>query len=132
MLGLCRQGRPRFDKSLTAELQARLKPLIRETQPYAKKIAHRGIWVARERIIQYLASHHLSIYLPQRHRLRATTMKLSANRPGTLIDQAGIFKWLDQNFTETWKQWTRPRKIAVRPAVHDLKSLLCQNSRKLI
>jgi len=26
-------------------LQARLKPLIRETQPYAKKIAHRGIWV---------------------------------------------------------------------------------------
>jgi bifunctional non-homologous end joining protein LigD len=26
-------------------LQTRLKPLIRETQPYAKKIAHRGIWV---------------------------------------------------------------------------------------
>jgi bifunctional non-homologous end joining protein LigD len=24
---------------------ARLKPLIRKTQPYAKKIAHRGIWV---------------------------------------------------------------------------------------
>ena len=34
-----------FDKSSTAELQARLKPLIRKTQPYAKKIAHRGIWV---------------------------------------------------------------------------------------
>jgi bifunctional non-homologous end joining protein LigD len=34
-----------FDKSTTAELQARLKPLIRKTQPYAKKIAHRGIWV---------------------------------------------------------------------------------------
>ncbi len=27
------------------DLQVRLKPLIRETQPYAKKIAHRGIWV---------------------------------------------------------------------------------------
>jgi hypothetical protein len=27
------------------DLQARLKPLIRKTQPYAKKIAHRGIWV---------------------------------------------------------------------------------------
>lgn len=27
------------------ELQARLKPLIRKTQPYAKKIAHRGVWV---------------------------------------------------------------------------------------
>lgn len=26
-------------------LRARLKPLIRRTQPYAKKIAHRGIWV---------------------------------------------------------------------------------------
>jgi bifunctional non-homologous end joining protein LigD len=26
-------------------LQARLKPLIRKTQPYAKKTAHRGIWV---------------------------------------------------------------------------------------
>src|ERR1700709_115167 len=34
-----------FDKSSTAELQARLKPLIRKTQPYAKKIAHRGGWV---------------------------------------------------------------------------------------
>jgi hypothetical protein len=31
-----------FDKISTAELQARLKPLIRKTQPYAKKIAHRG------------------------------------------------------------------------------------------
>jgi bifunctional non-homologous end joining protein LigD len=34
-----------FDKASTAELQALLKPLIRKTQPYAKKIAHRGIWV---------------------------------------------------------------------------------------
>jgi bifunctional non-homologous end joining protein LigD len=34
-----------FDISSTAELQARLKRLIRKTQPYAKKIAHRGIWV---------------------------------------------------------------------------------------
>jgi bifunctional non-homologous end joining protein LigD len=34
-----------FDAASVKELQARLKPLIRETQPYAKKIAHRGIWV---------------------------------------------------------------------------------------
>jgi bifunctional non-homologous end joining protein LigD len=34
-----------FDKSSTAELQARLKPLIRRTQPYAKRIAHHGVWV---------------------------------------------------------------------------------------
>jgi bifunctional non-homologous end joining protein LigD len=26
-------------------LQARLKQLIRKTQPYTKRIAHRGIWV---------------------------------------------------------------------------------------
>jgi bifunctional non-homologous end joining protein LigD len=34
-----------FDKASAAELQKRLKPLIRKTQPYAKRIAHRGIWV---------------------------------------------------------------------------------------
>jgi bifunctional non-homologous end joining protein LigD len=34
-----------FDKLSTKDLQARLKPLIRKSQPYAKKIAHRGIWV---------------------------------------------------------------------------------------
>jgi bifunctional non-homologous end joining protein LigD len=34
-----------FDDASAKDLQARLKPLIRKTQPYAKKIAHRGIWV---------------------------------------------------------------------------------------
>ena len=34
-----------FDKVSTKDLQARLKPLIRKTQPYTKKIAHQGIWV---------------------------------------------------------------------------------------
>jgi bifunctional non-homologous end joining protein LigD len=34
-----------FDKASAKELQARLKPLIRKTQPYVKKIAHSGIWV---------------------------------------------------------------------------------------
>jgi bifunctional non-homologous end joining protein LigD len=34
-----------FDKVSVKDLQARLKPLIRKTQPYAKKIAHRGVWV---------------------------------------------------------------------------------------
>ena len=37
-----------FDPASAKELQARLKPLIRSTQPYAKKIAHRGIWVESE------------------------------------------------------------------------------------
>jgi bifunctional non-homologous end joining protein LigD len=38
-------------------LQARLKPLIRKTQPYAKKIAHRGVWVepSRRAEIEYRA-----------------------------------------------------------------------------
>jgi bifunctional non-homologous end joining protein LigD len=34
-----------FDKVTAADLQRRLKPLIRKTQPYAKRIAHKGIWV---------------------------------------------------------------------------------------
>src|SRR5258708_8386525 len=34
-----------FDTASAKDLQARLKPLIRKTQPYTKKIAHRGIWV---------------------------------------------------------------------------------------
>jgi bifunctional non-homologous end joining protein LigD len=34
-----------FDAASAKDLQTRLKPLIRKTQPYAKKIAHRGIWV---------------------------------------------------------------------------------------
>jgi bifunctional non-homologous end joining protein LigD len=34
-----------FDKTSAAELRRRLTPLIRKAQPYAKKIAHKGIWV---------------------------------------------------------------------------------------
>ncbi|NYG44840.1 bifunctional non-homologous end joining protein LigD [Bradyrhizobium sp. IAR9] len=34
-----------FDKVSATDLQRRLKPLIRKTQPYAKRIAHKGIWV---------------------------------------------------------------------------------------
>jgi bifunctional non-homologous end joining protein LigD len=34
-----------FDNASAADLQRRLKPLIRKTQPYAKRIAHKGVWV---------------------------------------------------------------------------------------
>src|SRR5204862_5683086 len=34
-----------FDAASAKDLQTRLKPLIRKTQPYSKKIAHRGVWV---------------------------------------------------------------------------------------
>ena len=46
-----------FDKASAADLQTRLKPLIRKTQPYAKRIAHRGIWVEPELLaeIEYRA-----------------------------------------------------------------------------
>jgi bifunctional non-homologous end joining protein LigD len=46
-----------FDAASAKDLQARLKPLIRKTQPYAKKIAHRGIWVEPELLaeIEYRA-----------------------------------------------------------------------------
>ena len=43
-----------FDAASAKDLQTRLKPLIRKTQPYARKIAHRGICrtraVGRDRI----------------------------------------------------------------------------------
>jgi bifunctional non-homologous end joining protein LigD len=34
-----------FDPTAAKDLQLRMKPLIRKNQPYARKIAHRGIWV---------------------------------------------------------------------------------------
>jgi bifunctional non-homologous end joining protein LigD len=34
-----------FDTASAKDLQKRLKPLIRKTQPYAKRIGHRGVWV---------------------------------------------------------------------------------------
>ncbi|MGY3607700.1 MULTISPECIES: non-homologous end-joining DNA ligase [unclassified Bradyrhizobium] len=34
-----------FDKASAADLQKRLRPLIRKSQPYTKRIAHKGIWV---------------------------------------------------------------------------------------
>jgi bifunctional non-homologous end joining protein LigD len=34
-----------FDMASAKDLQARLKPLIRKTQPFSKRIGHRGIWV---------------------------------------------------------------------------------------
>jgi bifunctional non-homologous end joining protein LigD len=34
-----------FEPASAKDLQARLKPLIRKTQPYTRRIAHRGIWV---------------------------------------------------------------------------------------
>jgi bifunctional non-homologous end joining protein LigD len=37
-----------FGKKSSAELLKRLTPLTRKTQPYTKKIAHRGIWVEPE------------------------------------------------------------------------------------
>jgi bifunctional non-homologous end joining protein LigD len=37
-----------FDKTSTADLRKRLTPLIRKTQPYTKRIAHKAIWVEPE------------------------------------------------------------------------------------
>ena len=34
-----------FDKKSSTELRKRLTPLIRKTQPYTRRIAHKGIWV---------------------------------------------------------------------------------------
>jgi bifunctional non-homologous end joining protein LigD len=34
-----------FDKVSAADLRKRLEPLVRKSQPYSKRIAHKGIWV---------------------------------------------------------------------------------------
>jgi bifunctional non-homologous end joining protein LigD len=34
-----------FDNDIAKDLRSRLKPLIRKAQPYAKRIAHKGVWV---------------------------------------------------------------------------------------
>ena len=46
-----------FDKTSAADLRKRLTPLIRKTQPYSKRIAHKGIWVEPELLaeIEYRA-----------------------------------------------------------------------------
>ena len=46
-----------FDKQSAADLRRRLTPLIRKTQPYSKRIAHKGIWVEPELLaeIEYRA-----------------------------------------------------------------------------
>jgi bifunctional non-homologous end joining protein LigD len=46
-----------FDSESAQRLRARLTPLIRKTQPYSKRIAHRGIWVEPELLaeIEYRA-----------------------------------------------------------------------------
>ncbi len=46
-----------FDRTSAAALREKLTPLIRKTQPYSKKIAHRGIWVEPELLaeIEYRA-----------------------------------------------------------------------------
>jgi bifunctional non-homologous end joining protein LigD len=46
-----------FDKESAKLLRARLTPLIRKTQPYSQRIAHRGIWVEPELLaeIEYRA-----------------------------------------------------------------------------
>jgi bifunctional non-homologous end joining protein LigD len=46
-----------FDKASAADLRKRLMPLIRKTQPYTKRIAHKGIWIEPELLaeIEYRA-----------------------------------------------------------------------------
>jgi bifunctional non-homologous end joining protein LigD len=34
-----------FDKVSAADLRKRLEPLVRKTQAFSKRIAHKGIWV---------------------------------------------------------------------------------------
>jgi len=40
-------------KASTAELRRRLTPLIRKTQPYRKRIAHKAFWVEPEMTAEF-------------------------------------------------------------------------------
>src|SRR6185503_16615601 len=46
-----------FDKASIADVRKRLTPLVRKTQPYTKRIAHKGVWVEPELLaeIEYRA-----------------------------------------------------------------------------
>jgi bifunctional non-homologous end joining protein LigD len=46
-----------FDTATAADLRKRLTPLIRKSQPYTKRIAHKDIWVEPELLaeIEYRA-----------------------------------------------------------------------------
>jgi bifunctional non-homologous end joining protein LigD len=46
-----------FDAESAKDLQKRLKPLIRKTQPFTKRVAHRAVWVEPELLaeIEYRA-----------------------------------------------------------------------------
>ena len=41
-----------FDKKSSIELRRRLTPLIRKTQPYTRRIAHKGIWVEPDLLVE--------------------------------------------------------------------------------
>jgi hypothetical protein len=76
-----------FDKISAADLQKRLKPLIRKTQkPYIKRIGHKGIWVELKLLteIEYRAKsaegkvRHRQAEAPSRtHRGRLRTSRQS-------------------------------------------------------
>jgi ATP dependent DNA ligase C terminal region. len=63
-------------------LQARLKPLIRKTQPYSKKIAHPGIWVEPSLLAE--------IEYTGRNLRRARCAIRSSRASGRTCDEAGM------------------------------------------
>src|SRR5450631_3682961 len=71
-----------FDTASAKDLQARLKPLIRKTQPYSKKIAHPGIWVEPSLLAE--------IEYTGRNLRRARCAIRSSRASGKTCDEAGM------------------------------------------
>ena len=73
----------------TTALQARLKPLIRGTQPYAKKIAHRDIWVEPQLLAEI------------EYRAKSAEGKVLQGHPGGLVMTDGpkkmVWIYVDTN-----------------------------------
>jgi bifunctional non-homologous end joining protein LigD len=71
-----------FDTASAKDLQARLKPLIRKTQPYSKKIAHPGLWVEPSLLAE--------IEYTGRNLRRARCAIRSSRASGRTCDEAGM------------------------------------------
>jgi bifunctional non-homologous end joining protein LigD len=82
-----------FDTASAKDLQSRLKPLIRKTQPYAKKIAHRGIWVEPSLLAESSTG---------RSQPRAKCATRSSKASGRIYDPAGSL-----SFATTASMWLR-------------------------
>jgi bifunctional non-homologous end joining protein LigD len=77
-----------FDKASAADLLARLKPLIRKTQPYTKQIAHKGIW-AEPKLMAEIEYRAKSAEGKVRHPFSRACARMGMNRSLPVRNEKG-------------------------------------------